>query len=92
MEKNCNNCNKRHDCEIKESCKNIGNDYCRFYEGNGEAAKDMSKFNSFEDAVRPLMKWVAENYDPHVKIILSYDKAELIRDEITVITDDFIQD
>jgi len=47
------------------------------------------EFKEFEKAVRPLMKWLAENYDPHVKIIVSYDKAELLQEKLGLPTNDY---
>jgi len=75
------------------SCKNMGHDYCRFYEGEFETeAKKPTEFTEFEKAVRPLMKWVAENYDPHTKILISYDKAEILQEKMGLPTEDYIQD
>lgn len=50
------------------------------------------KMKEFEKQARPLMKWIAENYDPHVKILLSYDRAELLQEKMAIITDDYVQD
>ena len=40
MEKNCNNCLKKETCKIINSCKEIGNEYCRFYEQNNNSTME----------------------------------------------------
>ena len=47
---------------------------------------------SFERAVEPAMKWLAENRDPHAKIIVDSGSAELVSGEIAHQTDKFIKD
>jgi hypothetical protein len=46
----------------------------------------------FEEKVRPLIKWVAENFHPHVKIILESDRAEILEGSASIVTDDYIPD
>jgi hypothetical protein len=79
---------------MRNSCKGMGLDYCRFYEGEFKTTetKKPIEFEEFEKAVRPLMKWVAENYDPHTKILISYDKAEILQEKMGLPTEDYIQD
>jgi len=33
---------------------------------------------AFEEAARPLIKWIAENHHPHVKVIVTPTGAELV--------------
>lgn len=47
---------------------------------------------SFEEVVRPLMKWLADNYHPHCKVIVESDRAELIEGQQSYVTKDFIKD
>ena len=46
----------------------------------------------FEEQVRPLIKWLAENFHPHTKIILESNRAELVEGSIVFVTDDYILD
>lgn len=46
----------------------------------------------FEEKARPLMKWLAENTDPHCKAILSYANAELLQASMFFPTDDYVHD
>jgi len=41
-----------------------------------EQAKNMQK--KFEEAARPLIKWMAENMHPHATVILTSTGAELV--------------
>ena len=41
------------------------------------------EFQSFEDAVRPAMKWLCENHSPHVTIIITPTRAELFMAEMS---------
>ncbi len=47
---------------------------------------------SYVEAVRPAMKWIAENCHPHTKIIIESDSAELVEGIIAERTDEFIKD
>jgi hypothetical protein len=33
---------------------------------------------SFEDAVKPLMKWMNENIHPHAVVVVNHDSAEIL--------------
>lgn len=45
-----------------------------------------------ERASKPLMKFLAENFHPHVKVIVENDRAELLEGSASVATDEFILD
>lgn len=45
----------------------------------------------FEEAAKPLIKFVAEKLHPHIKIIVENDKAEIVEGCSIIITDEFIQ-
>ncbi len=46
----------------------------------------------FEQATRPLMKWIGENCYPHVKVIVDYSRAELNEGVVTFETEDYRKD
>ena len=50
------------------------------------------KMKEFEDAVKVLMKYLAENHNPHTTVIVSATEAELLSGEMSVLTDEFIID
>ena len=47
---------------------------------------------SFRESVKPAMKWLAENKDPHCKIIIESDCAELVSGEMSFRSLEFIKD
>lgn len=54
--------------------------------------KAMEEGKSFEVAVKPLIKWLNENANPHAIIVVEVDKAVLYSGERSVVTDEFIKD
>ncbi|HHR6028531.1 TPA: hypothetical protein ACS70J_000758 [Providencia alcalifaciens] len=48
--------------------------------------------SEFETAVKPLMKYLAENYHPHVKVVVDSSTAEIIEVHNSISTDEFIKD
>lgn len=46
----------------------------------------------FNELVRPLMKWMAENLHPHTKIIVEANNAELVEGCMAVSTDEYLVD
>lgn len=46
----------------------------------------------FEEKVKPLMKWLADNAHPHVKAIVDSSSAEIVEGVVSVNTDEFIAD
>lgn len=44
------------------------------------------------EAAKPLMKYLADNHHPHVKVIVESDNAELLEGLRTVRTVEFIKD
>lgn len=53
---------------------------------------ETQKVSSFEDVVKPAMKWLAENKHPHMSIIIESTRAELVEGVECVATDEFIKD
>ena len=47
---------------------------------------------TFEDAVRPLIKWLSENANPHAVIVVEVDNAVLYAGVQSVATEEFIPD
>ena len=47
---------------------------------------------TFEEAVKPLMKWLCENTNPHTTAIVTGNVAELVEGVKLVKTDEFIVD
>ncbi|BBG58495.1 Uncharacterised protein [Providencia rustigianii] len=48
--------------------------------------------NEFEKVVKPLMKYMAENFHPHTKIVVDGSSAEVIEVISRTATDEFIKD
>jgi hypothetical protein len=47
---------------------------------------------TFEEAVKPLMKWLCENTNPHTTAIVTGNLAELVEGVEVVKTDEFLID
>lgn len=54
--------------------------------------EENSKINTFEEAVKPLMKWLCENTHPHITVVVSGTIAEMLEGLESVKTDEFIVD
>ncbi|MBI6183419.1 hypothetical protein JEQ07_23870 [Serratia proteamaculans] len=48
--------------------------------------------NSFEEAAKPLIKWLAENVHPHHTAIVDQSSAELLMGQQRVATQEFVKD
>ncbi len=46
----------------------------------------------FTEAVEVVMKYIAENHDPHTRVIIDSMRAELLSGEMVHNTDKFIND
>lgn len=59
---------------------------------HAKAADDKPRYNltSFEDAAKPLIKWLAENVHPHHQAIVTSTHAELLESQYVVKTDEFL--
>lgn len=53
---------------------------------------DESKKQSFEEAARPLIKWLAENVHPHHSVIVTSTNAELLEGQQSVCTEEYLRD
>ena len=45
-----------------------------------------------ENLARPMIEWLAENFDPHAKLIIDSTSAELLGGSCAFRTDDYIKD
>ena len=52
----------------------------------------IAKHKTFEDAVEPLMKWLCENQHPHITVIVTANRAELVEGLQCHVNDEFIVD
>ena len=59
--------------------------------GGRVVGKPKPLFN-LEEAAKPLMKFLCDNYHPHVKVIVEPNRAELLEGQMTVINNEFIKD
>jgi len=50
------------------------------------------EIDTFTEASKPLVKWLNENCNPHSKVIVENDRAELVSGECMVKIDEFIKD
>ena len=62
-----------------------------------ELSKQLNKHKmenkvTFEEAVKPLMKWLSENKNPHTTAIVTSNVAELVEGVEVVNTDEFLID
>lgn len=48
--------------------------------------------NAFLEAAKPMMKYLCENYHPHVTVIIDGTRAELLEGLKTIKCDDYIPD
>lgn len=46
----------------------------------------------FEKVSKPLIKFLAENFHPHVTVIVKNNRAEILEGSSSIITDEFIKD
>lgn len=47
---------------------------------------------SFEEIVKPVMKWLAENHHPHISIVIDATHAEMLEGVEGFTTDEFLKD
>lgn len=50
------------------------------------------EINSFEDAAKPLIKWLAENVNPHSTAVVDSTSAVLYSGEKSFQTEEFLKD
>jgi len=47
---------------------------------------------AFESAAKPLMKYLAENHNPHTSIILTASECEILQGIKSIVTEEFTKD
>jgi hypothetical protein len=47
---------------------------------------------SFREVALPLMKWLAENTDPHTSVIVTNRRAELVQGAISFVDETLVND
>jgi hypothetical protein len=52
----------------------------------------MGKQEQFEEAAKPLLKYLSENHHPHTTVIVTSSSAELVESEMVFNTDEFLTD
>lgn len=50
------------------------------------------EIEAFENAVKPLIKYLAENHSPHTTLIVTSNSAELVEGVAVVNTNEFLTD
>ncbi|HBT6278857.1 hypothetical protein LGR97_20015 [Klebsiella quasipneumoniae subsp. similipneumoniae] len=51
-----------------------------------------ARSSSFEDVVKPVIKWLNENANPHTSVIIDATSAHLLTGEISIHMEEFIKD
>jgi len=46
----------------------------------------------FEEAVRPLMRYLCENHHPHMRVIIDGSCAEMLEGQVTFNTEDYVRE
>lgn len=64
----------------------------RQHDFGAEEEMNKEKEKKFEELTRPLIKWINEEFNPHAKIIIDVDSAEVVCGEMAFKTDDYIMD
>lgn len=64
----------------------------QWYNMGGGWHETFQKQESFKEAAKPLIKWLAENVHPHHTVIVTSTGAELMMGEMSFPTEEFLQD
>jgi hypothetical protein len=70
------------DCECEVQCPSNSKARC----------VPENSMTEFETLVRPLIKWLNDNHNPHSKILITPTSAELLSGEITIPCEDYVKD
>lgn len=66
---------------------------CRAVMGDCHVADvNKARSSSFEDVVKPVIKWLNENASPHTSVSIDSTSAQLLTGEIGIHTEEFIKD
>ena len=50
------------------------------------------KRKEFDEAAKPMMKWLNDNCHPHVKVVMDCSRVELLEGVCSNITTEFVKD
>ena len=50
------------------------------------------QIKEFEIVSRPLMKFLSENFHPHVTVIVDYSRSEILEGSVSFVTEDYVLD
>ena len=53
---------------------------------------EKEKSESFEEAAKPLIKWLSESVHPHHTVIVTSTSAELLEAQKVIITTEYLKD
>lgn len=59
---------------------------------NKYALTNEQKRAAFEEAAKPLIQYLNDYHDPHTKVIVETDRAEIVSGEMSMVTTEFIKD
>jgi hypothetical protein len=62
-----------------------------FLWGRNEMILTKKQKEEFEKASRPLMKFLGDNFYPHVTVIVEYHSAEILESSGTFKTEDYVK-
>ena len=62
-----------------------------YFLSNKSAVVDKNSFEEFEELVRPLLKYLAENHSPHTSIIITNTSAEIVEGKLCFHTEDYLE-
>ena len=57
-----------------------------------QTKKQIERQQKFEEAVRPLMKYLAENHDPHTSVYVTASETALSQSQHCLSTNEYIVD
>ncbi|MDK1978652.1 hypothetical protein MKR01_27185 [Klebsiella sp. K4-154] len=64
----------------------------RWYQNYHVSDVNKARSSSFEDVVKPVIKWLNENANPHTSVNIDATSAQLLTGEIGIHTEEFIKD
>lgn len=68
--------------------------YIQFLPEIKEKTENRLKYDIYtlQEISKPLIKWLNENCNPHMKLIIEYDRVELVSGECSFKNEEFIKD
>jgi len=90
--------NSRSDASPLEASaqEQLEKDFAEWYDKSGDTQEgdhaEYARPSGFEEAARPLIKWMAENHHPHTSVTLDSTSAQLWEGLESIQVRDYIQD